>query len=193
MTSQPSSPSHPSKRSPSHRKIDWTSLALLAIALLLAAAAWHKGGPQALLGGLEEGGQTLVSVLPILIAAFVVAGFTQALIPPETIERWLGTQSGWRGILLACLAGALIPGGPYVYYPIAGALLRSGAGLGVLIAFITAKNLWTVTRLPYEFALLGPKLTLTRYALTLIIPPLLGWLCEKLFGRHIATLREKVP
>jgi uncharacterized membrane protein YraQ (UPF0718 family) len=128
----------------------------------------------------------------LLVAAFLIAGLTQALISRELIDRWLGAQSGWRGILLACLAGALIPGGPYVYYPIAGALLQAGAGLGVLIAFVTAKNLWSITRLPMEFALLGPRLTIIRFLLTLAVPPILGFLAEALFGRHLSKLRDAV-
>jgi len=80
-----------------------------------------------------------------------------------------------------------------VYYPIAGSLLKSGAGLGVLIAFVSAKNLWSVTRLPYEFALLGPKLTLLRFSFTFIIPPLLGFGAEALFGRLIDRIRETAP
>jgi uncharacterized membrane protein YraQ (UPF0718 family) len=112
------------------------------------------------------------------------------LAPREVIERWLGVGSGWRGILLACLAGALIPGGPYVYYPIAGGLLKSGASLGVLVAFVTAKNLWSVSRLPYEFALLGPNLTLLRFALTFIFPPLIGFVAETLFGDWLDRIRE---
>jgi uncharacterized membrane protein YraQ (UPF0718 family) len=128
----------------------------------------------------------------LLVAAFLIAGLTQALVSREIIDRWLGAQSGWRGILLACLAGGLIPGGPYVYYPIAGALLQAGAGLGVLIAFVIAKNLWAFSRLPMEFALLGPRLTITRFLLTLAVPPIMGFLAEALFGRHLSKLREAV-
>ena len=86
-----------------------------------------------------------------------------------------------------------MPGGPYVYYPIAAALLQAGAGLGVLVAFITAKNLWTVTRLPLEFALLGPRLTIVRFVVTLLIPPLLGLLAELFFGRQVERIREAMP
>lgn len=128
----------------------------------------------------------------MLVAAFLVAGLTQVLISKEMVETWLSASSGWRGILLASLAGALIPGGPYVYYPIAGSLLTSGAGLGVLIAFISAKNLWSISRLPYEFALLGPHLTIVRYLATFIVPPLLGILAELIFGRAIDRLRTAV-
>jgi uncharacterized membrane protein YraQ (UPF0718 family) len=127
------------------------------------------------------------------MAAFLIAGLTQVLVSEELIRRWLGAETGWKGILLACAAGALIPGGPYVYYPIAAGLLRSGAGLGVLSAFITAKNLWSITRLPFEFGLLGPSLTLTRYAITFIMPPLMGLLFERLFGQHADVIRRHAP
>jgi uncharacterized membrane protein YraQ (UPF0718 family) len=175
------------------RKIDWTIVFLSAVALALACAAWRRGGFVLAMEGLRTGGEILLDVTPLLIAAFLIAGLTQVLVSRQIVEHWLGASAGWRGILLACLAGALIPGGPYVYYPIAGSLLGSGAGVGVLVAFVTAKNLWSVTRLPYEFALLGPYLTLIRFGLTLIVPPVLGLAAEMLFGGYIQRIREMAP
>jgi uncharacterized membrane protein YraQ (UPF0718 family) len=173
-------------------RIDWANVFLLFVAITLAILAWSKGGSSLTLVGIINGLQTFISVIPLLIAAFLIAGLTQVLIPAHVIERWLGSGSGWRGLLVASLAGGLIPGGPYVYYPIAGGLLKAGAGIGVLVAFISAKNLWSISRLPFEFALLGPQLTLIRYALTFIIPPLLGALAETLFGRHAGRIRDAV-
>ncbi len=172
--------------------IDWANLFLLLVAIILAALAWSKGGSSLTLAALLNGLQTLTSVIPLLIAAFLIAGFTQVLIPAEVIEKWLGAGSGWRGLFIASLAGGLIPGGPYVYYPIAGGLLKAGAGIGVLVSFISAKNLWSVSRLPFEFALLGPRLTLIRYALTFLVPPLLGALSELIFGRYVQRIRDAV-
>lgn len=171
---------------------DRTTLALTGVALALAGVAWWQGGPELALSGLAQGGKTLLSVVPLLIAAFLTAGLVQALVTREIVARWLGAEAGWRGIALACLGGALIPGGPYVYYPIAGALLQTGASLGVLVAFVTAKNLWSVTRLPMEFALLGSHLTLIRMGVTLAVPPLLGILAETLFGQRVEQIRKAV-
>lgn len=173
-------------------KSQWTLVLLTLVVLLLAGLAWRDGGSEALKGGVVAGAETLMSVALLLVAAFLIAGLTQTLVSRELIDRWLSSRSGWRGILLACLAGALIPGGPYVYYPIAGALLQAGAGLGVLVAFVMAKNLWSVTRLPLEFALLGPRLTIIRYLLTLVVPPILGFLAEAIFGVYISKVREGV-
>jgi len=169
---------------------DRTTLTLAGVALLLVGAAAWRGGSKLVLAGLLRGAQTFITVIPLLVAAFLIAGLTRALVTRDLVSRWLGTGSGWRGIALACVGGALTPGGPYVYYPIAAALLHAGAGLGVLVAFVTAKNLWSVSRLPLEVALLGPYLTAVRFVATLVMPPLLGFLAEALFGRQVDRIRE---
>jgi hypothetical protein len=172
---------------------DLTTSFLAAVAVAMAVISWANFGLEGVRRGLIGGGRTLLQVTPLLLAAFLIAGLTQALASKEIIERWLSARAGVRGVLLACLGGALIPGGPYVYYPIAGALLNSGAGLGVLVVFVAAKNLWSISRLPYEFALLGTRLTMMRFALTLVVPPLLGMLAESLFGGFIDRIREAAP
>lgn len=162
------------------------------VIIVLGMLAFKQGNLPLVLDGFKIGLSILVREIPLLAAAFLTAGFLQALVKKEFITRWLGREAGLKGILLACLGGGLIPGGPYAYYPIAGALLSSGAGLGVLVAFVTAKNLWSVSRLPYEFAILGTSITLRRYLITFLIPPLLGILVEWLFGGSVQKIRENV-
>lgn len=174
------------------KRPDATMLILAGVALALIVLAWRQGGLPLVWKGLRQGAITLWSVIPLLLAAFVVAGLTQVLVTSQLVERWLGASSGWRGIALACVGGALMPGGPYVYYPIAAVLLHNKASLGVMVAFVTAKNLWSVSRLPLEFALLGPYLTLVRFVATLVMPPLLGVLAEALFGRQVEAIRQGV-
>jgi len=169
---------------------DRTPLFLLAVAIILAGLIWMRKGPEEVLSGLSIGSNVLLSVLPLLIAAFLVAGLVQVLATKELVTKWLGTATGWKGIALACLGGGLMPGGPYVYYPIAAVLLQSGAGLGPLVAFVTAKNLWAFSRLPLEIALLGPQLTLIRFLVTLALPPLFGYAAEKLFGQRLEDIRK---
>jgi uncharacterized protein len=172
---------------------DRTLWVLTAVCLLLAGVAWIQGGFARALDGVIAGARLLWSAVPLLVLAFLIAGLAQVLVREETVGRWLGRGAGWRGLLIASFSGALIPGGPYVYYPIAAMLLNSGASLGVLVAFVTAKNLWSFSRLPLEFALLGQELTLVRYAVTLVVPLLLGALAEFAFGRTVDRIRAEVP
>jgi len=61
-------------------------------------------------------------------------------------------------------------------------LLRSGAGIGTMVAFLTGWSLWAVSRLPMEVGILGWKLTLIRLASTFFFPPIAGWIAQTLFG-----------
>jgi len=171
---------------------DYTPLIMSGVVLLLAGAAWLSGGWELVLAGVVGGVRTLLLIAPLLLCAFLIAGLIQVLLTQEKIAYWLGEGSGWRGIFLACISGALLPGGPYVYYPIAVTLLRAGASLGVVVAFISAKNVWSVVRLPLEFALLGPRLTVARLLTTFLVPPLLGFLAQALAGRQVEAIRENI-
>jgi len=151
------------------------------LAIVLLVVAWQKGESQHF-EGLKAAGVITLEVLPLLLCAFVVAGMVQVLLPREAIARWVGAESGLRGLFVGTVAGGLAPGGPYVSLPIAAALLRSGAGVGTMVAFLTGWSLWAVGRLPMEVGILGWKFTLVRLACTFFFPPIAGWLAHIFFA-----------
>ncbi|MBO8128672.1 MAG: permease [Peptococcaceae bacterium] len=165
---------------------------MMAAVIFLALLAYTRGGTGLLLTGLYNGGQIIWQVLPLILIAFAVAGLLQTVISKETVSKWLGKESGIKGIFLGALAGALVPGGPYVFFPLAATFLVSGAEIGTVIAFLAAKNLWTLSRLPIEIALLGSHITLVRYAVTFIFPVLLGVLANVLFSHRVEAIREQI-
>ena len=78
-----------------------------------------------------------LDIVPLLILAFIVAGMVQVLIPTHIISRWIGSGSGIKGIMIAAAMGAIRPGGPFTSLPIAAVFLRSGAGIGTMVVFVT--------------------------------------------------------
>lgn len=141
---------------------------------------------------MQAGGETFVRVLPLLLPAFASAGLISVLAGKEETARWLGEGSGWKGILIGSAAGALVPGGPFVYFPVAAAFLVSGASIGSVVGFVTAKNLWSLSRLPLEFALLGPEITLARFGITIVFPPLVGFAADLLYSGRTPRIREQI-
>jgi uncharacterized membrane protein YraQ (UPF0718 family) len=105
------------------------------------------------------------------------------LVPNEFIARWIGQESGLRGIFIGTVAGGVMPGGPYVSLPIAGGLLKSGASIGTVVAFLTGWSLWAIGRLPMEIGILGWKITLIRLACTFFFPPIAGLMANLVFQR----------
>ena len=159
------------------RRMDTTTLVLIAVAVILLAIAFWQGRGLPL-AGLQAAGRTLWRNLPILLVSFVIAGLVQVLIPRDLITQWVGTEAGSKGVLIACVVGGLVPGAPYAVFPIVAGFYQAGAGLGAVVGFVSAWSLWSVSRLPVEMALIDPKPALVRYAITFVVPPIAGLLAQ---------------
>jgi len=151
------------------------------IAIVLLFIAYQKGGGEHLIG-LKYAGNLLIQIVPLLIFAFIIAGMIQVIIPQEMISKWVGMESGFRGILIGTVVGGLTPGGPFISLPIAAGLLRAGASIGTMVSFMTAWSLLAISRLPLEVGIIGWKFTLIRLACTFFFPPVAGLIANRLFS-----------
>ena len=113
-----------------------------------------------------------VRVLPIVIPAAFIAGFLGELLPEEFVSRLIGADSGMLGLLLAGVAGSLLPTGPMVVLPVAAGLLQADAGMAQVL---TLYNAWTIVNIQrfilWEHPLLGASLAARRYVGGLICMP----------------------
>ena len=151
------------------------------LAIVLVFIAYNRGGGEHI-QGLKTGRDMIIQILPLLIFAMIVAGMVRVLLPQEMISKWIGEESGFRGLLIGTAIGGFTPGGPVISMPIAAGLLRSGASVGTMVAFLTAWSLWAVSRLPLEIGLMGWKFTLIRLACTFFFPPIAGLIASKVFS-----------
>lgn len=157
------------------------TIIMIVLAVILTVVAYFRGGVH--LVGLRLGVETIWDNSLILLASFAVAGLARVLIPKELISQWLGAQAGFKGILLGCVAGGLVPGSPYSVFPIIASFYDAGASIGTMVGFITAYSLWSVSRLPLEVGIIGPKVTLARLLSTLIFPPVAGLVAHIFFAK----------
>jgi len=151
------------------------------LAIVLIFIAYSKGGGEHIVG-LKSAGTMLLQIAPLLIFAFIIAGLVQVLLPFEMISKWVGAESGFRGILIGTVVGGFAPGGPYVSLPVAAGLLRVGASVGTMVAFLTSWSLWAISRLPLEIGIMGWRFTLIRIACTFFFPPIAGLIANRLFS-----------
>ncbi len=155
-------------------------LSLLAVSVALFAFVKDRSLP---MEGLYASGRLIGSVWIELLLGFFIAGLVEVLVSPARITAWLGPASSMRGIAIGWMAGLVIPGGPYLLFPLAAGLFKSGVAPGALIALITAKTLLSPIRmLTYEAPLMGWPLTLARCVPALVLPPLLGLLGQWCFN-----------
>lgn len=149
------------------------TIIMAVLTVILFTIATVKGEGQNI-ASLKIGYNLLIQVLPLLVFAFILAGLIQTMLPRDLLSKWVGMESGIRGILIGTIAGGITPGGPYVSLPMVAGLMNSGASVGTMVAFLTSWSLWAVARLPTEFGILGWKFTLLRIASTFIFPPIAG-------------------
>jgi uncharacterized protein len=158
------------------------STILLILAVLGAAVAIALRDPSLLWTALDHSGKLLGGVWLDLLLGFALAGLVQVLISEATVLKWLGKQNVGYGVLAGWGLGLLVPGGPYVTFPIAANLFRQGAAPGPLIALISAKVLLSPIRVvSFEAPLLGWPMTAARLLPSLLLPPLLGLIGQWLY------------
>jgi len=157
------------------------TLILWCIAGVLFLFSW-RAGSGTIQRGFELAWKTTRNNALLLIMAFMIVGFVNVLSPEELITAWIGPNSGWRGIMTSEFLGMLLPGGPYVVFPIIDILYQAGAGLASVITLITSWSTLSLLTVSFELPFMGWRFTSIRWGLGLFIPALTGVVALLLWG-----------
>jgi len=160
------------------------SAATALLGVLAAALAWvaWRRGDGSFQQGLTEAWRTVRQTGPLLGIAFLIVGYVQVLAPQQWVQTWIGPESGWRGLLLGEVIGMVLPGGPYVVFPLIAALYRAGAGVGPAVTIITSWAMLGLLSVSFELPFMGWRFTIVRWTLGLGFPVLCGAVATMLFG-----------
>ncbi len=121
-----------------------------------------------------------LEMILILPAVMILMGLFSVFIHRETVVKYLGKAGGIKAVFLGILMGALPTGPLYVAFPIASALMKKGAKISSVIAFLSA---WACIKIPQEMVelqFLGAKFMIARLVLTIVFVIIMGILIEKL-------------
>ncbi|MBN1953640.1 MAG: permease [Anaerolineae bacterium] len=154
-------------------------LGIIALGLVIYAALRRDGS---LRRGVVQGWRVFCRTALLLLVAFLVVGYVEALSPQELVQAWIGPDSGWRGLLMAELIGMLLPGGPYSVFPLVAVLLEAGAGLGPAVVLVTSWANQALLTVTFEVPFMGWRFAAVRWVTGLAFPLLAGILAVLLFG-----------
>lgn len=135
--------------------------------------------------GLSAAAKMTVEILPLLVFALIVAGMVPILLDKAMVARWVGQESGLRGILIGTVAGCLSPGGPFVALPVAAGLMRSGASVGTLVAYVTSWSVLGFSRWPLEVGILGWRFVAIRVTCSFLLPLIAGLMAQAFFAKAL--------
>lgn len=154
-------------------------LALLALILFVVALRRRDGSHrQGLRFAWQAGRRTAV----LLVLAFLIVGYVNVLAPQRLVQAWIGPGSGLRGLVLGEIIGMILPGGPYVVFPLIATLYAAGAGIGPAVAMIVSWTMLGLVSVSFELSFMGWRFTAVRWGLGLVFPVFVGWLAQMFFG-----------
>jgi uncharacterized membrane protein YraQ (UPF0718 family) len=151
---------------------------LLSILFAYLLTFWRS--PEKARQGLKIARFSLLRVMPLLAAVFLLIGLFEVYLPSVLIERWLGAASGLTALLCGGAAGAVAIGPPLAAFPLAGSLLHAGAWPPAVAAFIVSWISVGVVTLPFEASVFGARFALLRNGLGFIVALLIGFLVGSL-------------
>jgi uncharacterized membrane protein YraQ (UPF0718 family) len=113
-----------------------------------------------------------------LIVMLAIVGLTLGILTPQTISRLVGVEAGFTATILASILGAITLIPSLIAFPLAGSLLRSGATIMTISAFVTTLVMVGFVTMPLEIKELGKKFALLRNGLgflaALVIATIMG-------------------
>ena len=123
--------------------------------------------------------QMLQVVPPIMI----ILALIDVWIPRETMMKYMGDNSGIKGVSLAMLIGSIAAGPMYAAFPFTKVLLKKGVKFSNIIIFMNAWCVTKISTLMFEFSSLGYKFTLARLLIDIPGVIIMGYLVQFLMPK----------
>lgn len=139
---------------------------------------------------------TLKEMILILPPIFILLGLLDTWVPKDTMVKYMGEDSGIKGVVLAFFIGSAAAGPLYGAFPVAAVFMKKGVKFSNILIFIGA---WSTTKIPmflFEISALGAPFALTRLFVNIpgiiIIAHILNSLVSKDEVDEIYRMAEKL-
>lgn len=123
----------------------------------------------------------MISVVPPIM---IVLGLIDVWIPREAMMKYMGDDSGIKGIFLAILIGSIAAGPMYAAFPFTKVLLKKGVRFSNIIIFMNAWCVTKISTLMFEVSSLGYKFTLSRLLIDIPGVIIMGYLVHALMPKY---------
>lgn len=155
---------------------------IYSLALVLLGLSWVKDRKKTMMA-LKKAYKSVLNILPDLLGIILIIGVVLAVLDPPTISKIIGAESGFLGVIITAVVGAitLIPG--FIAFPTAALLLKGGAGIMQIAAFISTLMMVGVATAPLEIRYFGRKATLIRNSLAFLISFAVAYIISLVVGK----------
>jgi len=126
----------------------------------------------------------LKEMLLVIPLVFLLLGLLDVWVPRETMVKYMGDNSGLKGVILSILLGSAAAGPLYGAFPIAAVFMKKGVKFSNILIFIGA---WSTTKIPmflFETASLGSKFAITRLLIDIPGIILIAYILSKTVSKN---------
>lgn len=115
------------------------------------------------------------NILPQFIGIIFLIGIMLAFLTPAMITQVVGRNTGFLGMLLTSVIGAvtLVPG--FIAFPLAKSLVVLGAGIPQIAVLISTLMMVGVVTMPVEIRFFGKRVAFTRNGLAYLASFFVAW------------------
>ncbi|WP_129598247.1 permease [Anaerophilus nitritogenes] len=150
------------------------------ISILLVISYWKDQKKTKI--ALKKAWKSFENILPQFLGVIMLVGILLSVLNTQMISQIIGAQSGWVGVIISAIIGAitLIPG--FVAFPTAAMLLKGGAGYMQIAAFISTLMMVGVVTAPIEIKYFGKRITIMRNVLAFLFSFFVAYIIGKVVG-----------
>lgn len=123
----------------------------------------------------------MIEVLPPIM---ILLGLMDVWLPRERVIKYMGKDSGLKGIILAMLVGIIGAGPMYAAFPFTAVLIKKGVKFSNVIIFMNAWCVIKISTVLFEISALGYNFTFLRLIINIPGVIIMGYLTEKLMGKE---------
>jgi len=153
---------------------------IFLILVVLGYAIMFFIKPQMGIQAIKNSGYYIKEMIMIIPVIFILTTLLDTWVPKQTIMKYLGQESKFKGTVLSFALGSVSAGPIYAAFPICIMLHKKGATIKNIVIILSS---WAVIKIPMllnEMKFLGAKFMIIRWILTVIAIFIFSWIASKI-------------
>ncbi len=168
------------KKQEGKKETAWKAYAFLLVVVVIYLIVFFLD-PDRTAGAFQFSLDMLRKLVPILTVVSCFMFLNNLLVKPSWVKNHVGEDSGWKGVFIAVVGGALSMGPIYVWYGILQELQNKGMRTSLIASFLYARSV-KPQLLPLMIYYFGWLYALVLVFYLIIFSVFNGWFTEKMMS-----------
>ncbi|NLZ48564.1 MAG: permease [Clostridiales bacterium] len=130
---------------------------------------------------------SFIQMIEVVPPIMILLGLVDVWISREKMMKYMGEDSGLKGIILSIIIASIGAGPMYAAFPFTAVLIKKGVKFSNVITFMNAWCVIKISTVLFEISSLGYNFTFLRLIIDIPGVIIMAYLTEKLMGKDELT------